>query len=236
MRRFACGFLFITALGAPALAAEEGNVFVREDFETLDDWRPLTFPKIKKQSTYRIERDRDRSMLRADSNGSASGLVYRREFSPYAFPKARWRWKISNTYVRGNAEVKSRDDYPIRVYVIFKYDPEKASLGEKITYGLAKRIYGEYPPQSSLSYVWANRKEPRRILPSPYSDRARMVILEWGEEKAGAWVDEEVNIIEDYRAAFGSDPPAVASLAIMNDSDNTGEASTFWIDLIEVFQ
>jgi len=32
-----------------------------------------------------------------------------------------------------------------------------------------------------------------------------------------------VNVLEDYRRAFGEEPPRVRSVGIMSDSDNTGE-------------
>jgi hypothetical protein len=36
------------------------------------------------------------------------------------------------------------------------------------------------------------------------------------------WHDRKVNVFEDYRRAFGEDPPRVKSVGIMSDSDNTG--------------
>jgi hypothetical protein len=49
-------------------------------------------------------------------------------------------------------------------------------------------------------------------------------------------VEEEANILEDYTKAFGAAPPAIASIAIMNDSDNTGESSVSYVDYIEVYK
>lgn len=61
-----------------------------------------------------------------------------------------------------------------------------------------------------------------------------MIVLRAGTAQLGTWLEEKVNIVDDYRKAFGTDPPAIASLAIMNDSDNTGEASTSSMDYIVV--
>ena len=113
------------------------------------------------------------------------------------------------------------------------YDPERASLGTRAQYGLARRLYGEYPPHASLNYIWANRKHDRRILPSPYTDRSQMIALRAGDTDVGQWLDEDVNILEDYRAAFGSDPPHTARLAVMSDADNTGEAAVAYMLFIE---
>ncbi len=61
-----------------------------------------------------------------------------------------------------------------------------------------------------------------------------MVLLEMGGARAGAWIEEEVNILKDYKVAFKEDPPAVAGLAIMSDTDNTDEKAEAYIDYIIV--
>ena len=212
------------------------NVFFREAFNDLSNWEPLYFPKIEKHSTYKIENVGGRPILKAESNASASAIVCRKTFNVYEFPLMRWRWKVDNVYKKGNILEKSGDDYPIRIYVIFQYDPGKASLTEKVTYSAARLLYGKYPPHSTLNYVWTGQAIAERIITSPYTGKAKMVILENGKTKVGAWVDETVNILEDYKKAFGEEPPATAGIAIMNDSDNTGEKSVSFVEFIEVFR
>ena len=209
---------------------------IDEQFNSLDDWEPIIFPNIEKHSEYSLNESEDGSILVARSNDSASGIRYVKESNVYAYPIVRWRWKVENVFVKGNVEEKSGDDYPLRVYVMFKYDPDKASFGEWVKYGLAKTLYGEYPPKSSLNYIWANRLHEKRIYSSSYTDRAQLIILRAGEGKAGRWEDEQVNIIDDYQQAFGVQPPETASIAIMNDSDNTGEAAQSYMDFIQVLQ
>jgi len=208
----------------------------REDFTNLGDWRPLYFPKISKHSTYTIENDGGESILRAESNASASAIVYRKDFHVYDYPKVRWRWKINNIYKNVDPEAKSGDDYPIRIYIIFQYNPDEAGPLEGLQYSIAKRRYGEYPPHSTLNYVWANKAGQKDAITSPYTDRAKLIALEKGDKKAGTWLTEEVNVLSDYRKVFGKDPPGVASLAIMNDSDNSGQSSVSYVDFIEVYR
>jgi hypothetical protein len=61
-----------------------------------------------------------------------------------------------------------------------------------------------------------------------------MIVLERGPARTGQWVEESVHILKDYRKAFGQDPPPTAALAIMNDSDNTGEAATSYVEFLEL--
>lgn len=63
-----------------------------------------------------------------------------------------------------------------------------------------------------------------------------MIVLQKGKKNLGRWIVEERNILDDYRRAFGTDPPARATLGIMNDSDNTQEASVAYVGFIEVFR
>ena len=228
--------LFPASMPSSALASDNRDILLREDFYNLDNWKPFFFPKIKKHSIYTIETDGQNHILKAESSGSASAIVYKDSFNVYEHPRVKWRWKIGNVYKNGNVRTKEGDDYPIRVYIMFEYEPEQAGAFEKMKYGLARSIYGAYPPQSSLSYVWANKNDPDRFLKSPYTDKAMMVLLEKGQQKAGAWQDEEIDILDDYQQAFGVKPPARARIAIMNDSDNTGESSVSYMEYIEIFK
>lgn len=217
----------------PAGAADR-QVLFREDFANLDNWKPFTFPRIRKHSVYSIENRGTQHVLRAESSASASAIVYKTSFNVYEYSKVKWRWKVKNIYTKGNARTKEGDDYPLRVYIMFEFDPDKAGVGERIQYSFVKSLYGEYPPHSSLSYVWASTDDPERFVASPYTDKAMMVLIEKGPAKAGIWVDEEIDILADYQKAFKTKPPANARIAVMNDSDNTGESSVSWMEFIEV--
>lgn len=209
---------------------------IDEQFDTLQNWVPVIFPKIERHTEYEIRKDEGSHVLVARSNDSASGLRYVKEFDVYEYPVLRWRWKVGNIYAKGDIKQKSGDDYPLRVYINFKYDPDKAGIGDRIIYGLAKAVYDEYPPHSSLSYIWANKTHEQVIYPSPYTDKAKLIIVRTGPAQTGLWLEEEVNILADYRQAFGDSPPATASIAIMNDSDNTGESSVSYLDYIQVLK
>jgi hypothetical protein len=177
-------FLLLFFAVVPVVAADS-NHFFREDFDGLAQWEPLTFPKIKAHSTYTLVKEGGKSILKAESRDSASALVHRRNFNVYETPHLRWRWRVEQLSDRGDPKEKAGDDYPIRVYVMFSYDPTRATLGERLTYGAAKAIYGQYPPHSTLNYVWTGRHISERIIQSPYTDKTFMVVLEKGKERVG---------------------------------------------------
>ncbi len=223
----------------PSIVISQGgkeSFFMKEDFNNLDNWGSLYFPKIKKHTSYTIETNGSERYLKAESTASASALVYKREFNVHEYPNMRWRWRVENVYDKGVSGTKEGDDYPLRIYITFKYDPQKASFLEKLQYEGAKLLYGEYPPHSAINYVWANKENTQRVVTSPYTSKTKIIIIEKGTNRIGSWETKEANILTDYRQAFGEDPPAQAGIAIMNDSDNTGEGSVSYIRFIEVYR
>jgi hypothetical protein len=59
-----------------------------------------------------------------------------------------------------------------------------------------------------------------------------MVVAGSGQKDLGRWHEERVNLLEDYRRAFGEEPPRVKSVGVMTDSDNTGtRAEAYYGDI-----
>lgn len=217
--------------------AANAQILFREDFDNLDNWKPLLFPKIKEHSVYSVVKDGENSLLQAEANASASGLRYKKEFDIYKTPTVHWRWKVENVLEKGDARTKAGDDYPIRIYVVFKYDPDKVGFGTRLKYNAARLIYGEYPPAASLNYVWANKNEsPETVITSPYQEQVKMFPVSSGKDKLNTWQEYRMNILEDYKKAFNEEPPQIASIAIMSDADNTQEKVKAFIDFIEILR
>ena len=210
-------------VGATALAAggaEEMRLGF-DDAAQWAQWREVGFPG-KKATGYSFDPAGRTVCARAD--GSASGMIHPFPGSLAQHPVLSWEWRIEGVLKNGDAHRKQGDDYPARVYVNFEGD-QRLSWWERARVRLLEIFYGREIPGSSLIFIWANRVAPGAILPNPYTDRARMIALQSGEEKAGQWIREQVAIPEWYRRAFGTDPPPVHSIAIMTDADDTGETA-----------
>jgi hypothetical protein len=228
--------VLLPLLFMPLAAATAETVFLDERFASLERWQPLTFPKIERHSTYTVTRCETGTCLLMESNNAASALVLKQPFNVYEFPRLSWRWKVSNVYRKGDSGTREGDDYPARLYVMFAYDPDRASLGKKLQYKLAKSIYGQYPPDSSISYIWDNQVSGKPFIVNAYTSEARMIPVSAGSGSINTWQEYTVDIVRDYRMAFGEDPPPMASLAVMIDSDNTREAARAWIQYIRLFR
>lgn len=188
-------------------------------------WEPLTFKKIDQHSRYSLVDDNGTVVVKAESEASSSGMIRKLRFDPKQWPVISWKWKIANIYEKGDVRRKEGDDYPARIYIAFEYDPDKVGFFEKAKYKTAKILYGEYPPLGAINYIWGNRTPTGTITPNPYTEQVMMFVIESGASKADQWVDEERNVYEDYKKAFGEEPPFISGVAIMTDADNTGESA-----------
>jgi len=189
-------------------------------------WKPLTFKKIEKHTVYTLVKEDDAIAVKAVAEASASGLIREIKINPKEYPVVQWQWKVSNILKKGDVHRKEGDDYPARIYIAFEYDPNKLSFFERAKYGAAKLLYGQYPPLGAINYIWESRSAIGTIVPNPYTNRVMMFVVESGETKLHRWVSEERNVYEDYKKAFGEEPPMISGVAIMTDADNTGESAT----------
>ena len=184
------------------------------------------------RSQYALVQDGGETVVRGQANGSASGLVRAFALDPNRFPVLTWRWKAENVLPRGDINRKGGDDYPARIYVTFDYDPGDLSFGDKIKYRALKALGYDDIPLRALSYVWANKAGETQIVPNAFTDWVQMVPVESGSANVGTWQTERRDVVADYRAAFGEEPPAISGIAIMTDADNTGgEATAYFGDI-----
>ncbi len=228
------GFVVLFLLvGVVALAAPDqfviGNFSADINSGTMPEgWKPLVFKDIDTPSQYRHLVVDGLGIIEARSENGASGLTRELNIDPNQFSVITWQWKVSGVLQKGDVSKKSGDDYPARIYITFAYDPDKVGFWEKVKFNAIKLIYGEYPPINAINYIWANKAKVGLMVPNPYTDRVKMFVVESGPGRAGQWIDEKRNIVDDYRLAFNEDPPEISGIAIMTDTDNTGETVTAW--------
>lgn len=193
---------------------------------TPPGWHSLDFDSIENKTAYFLVRDQDRTVVQAISHASASGYFKKITGSPIIYPILRWRWKVEHVLTKGNVMSKEGDDYSARIYVSFDYDPDRLTGWESLKYAFYTLIYDTPPPLAVINYVWGNHAPIGTIVSNAYSDRVKMIVVQTGQEKTKKWLLEERNIYEDYKKAFGEEPGNISGIAIMTDTDNTGESAT----------
>ncbi len=189
-------------------------------------WRFATLPGIKNHTRYTLVNDGQSVVLRADAAASMASIVHPLKLDAGRFPIVSWRWKISNVLRNADIRTKAGDDFPARVYVLFDYDTSKLPVIQRMKLAIARKRYGADVPTAALCYVWDGKAAAGTSAWSAYSDRVRMIVVEGGSGNLDRWRSEERDVVADFRAAFGEDPPEVSGVAIVSDTDNTGESAT----------
>jgi hypothetical protein len=185
-------------------------------------WLPLSFGDGKGETSYEAGQQSGRPCLLAQARGSGSGLLKLVDLDPRSFPLLQWSWWVQGPLPTGDLTRKKGDDFPARIFVNFRFDSSKSGLLARIRHRLASRRFGGEAPGRSLVYVWGNRTPAGTMATSAYMDEAMQFVICSGKEEAGRWWTEERNILQDFEDAFGEEPPAVVSVAVMTDADDTG--------------
>lgn len=211
MNRIAVLFLVglcITCLVAEDTFSADGSMVI-DDFESglSSDWERKDF---RGRTEYQVIQMDGGSCLKAESHGSASGLIRKISYSLQDYPILAWRWKVDNILERGDERKKEGDDYGARVYVVFPHWIPSMTR--------------------SINYIWANKLPQGKAIPNPYYRKAIMVAVESDSDHVGQWREARHNVLEDYRRLFGGEPRKVGAIAIMTDTDNTGESATAFYD------
>lgn len=179
----------------------------------LDDYQGGLSPKWEEKSfkgttLYQVTREDNQWCIKATSHSSASALYYKISYDTKKYPILTWRWKVDHVLSNGNALKKEGDDYAARIYVVFP----------SILFWKTKAI----------NYIWTNKLPHGMSVANPYASNAIIYAVESGSTHTGKWLDERRNVFEDFRRYFRQDPPQVGAIAIMTDTDNTGEKALAW--------
>ncbi len=191
-----------------------------------ENWQPLGVTSAKNLTRYILVDDAGVTVLRAESNAAASGVTRRMKIDPVQYPLLKWRWKASNIVKAGDVRTREGDDYPARIYVMFDYPLEKLPFSERMKIQLARTLHDPNLPAATICYVWDAKAPVGTIVPSSYTDRVRMIVVESGAARVNQWLAFERNVAADFRAAFGEDAPPITAIAVATDTDNTGESVT----------
>lgn len=201
------------------------------------EWKPLTFRSVERHTSYQPVTVNGHKAFRAESECAASALVVAVGADTLnRTPILRWRWRVEEPLEIEDERSRAGDDFAARVYMLFRFEPEKSSWFERAQRGVGERLYGQELPGNALNYVWSSRVARGTSWANPFSEQARMVSLGPGSsETTGGdvtdWREEQVDLVADYRAQFGGEPPEPLGLAIMTDSDNScGRARALFAD------
>lgn len=198
-----------------AFAQETPKRFLFNKGNALSEWQEKIFAG---KVIYKVLPQAEQGELSAESNSTASGLIYRITFDANVNPYISWKWKVSrfpSNKLNGITPGQwiENDDYAARIYVIF---PSWIFTGTEC-----------------IEYVWSEDLPKGLVLTNPYFNRIKLIVAESGKENQDKWAYVERNIAEDYKMVFGRYPQrSVGAIALMTDSDNTkSSALSYYSDI-----
>ncbi|MFZ1827857.1 MAG: DUF3047 domain-containing protein [Candidatus Competibacteraceae bacterium] len=187
-------------------AADERIVISRFSAGDWTGWQPQSF---KGETRYRFDDRSGQLALFADSQGSASGLYREIRVDLRRTPWLNWSWRIDQVLSSVDERRKTGDDYPARVYVV-------------VSGGAA------FWKTRSLVYVWSSHQPVGATWDNAFTRNAQVMALRSGLKDARRWVSERRNIRDDFRQRFGEDIDYIDAVALMTDTDNSGQRATAW--------
>ncbi len=170
----------------------------------LRDWKTKSF--AGETQYQRVEKD-GRRVLQADSKGTASGLYREITVNLERTPYLNWSWRVNNVLTGVDERTKAGDDYPARVYVV-------------VSGGLA------FWRTRSLVYVWSSNQPVGSTWDNAFTSNVRTIALRSGN--VAGWFNEKRNVRADFKRLFGDDIQQIDAVALMTDTDNSGQAATAW--------
>jgi hypothetical protein len=172
---------------------------------TLDQWESKEF---KGRTHYQLTDLAGITVLKAESDGSASGLFKEQRIDLQKTPIMNWSWRIENRLGNINEQAKSGDDYAARVYVV-------------VSGGLA------FWRTRAIDYVWASTSPKGKIWPNAFAgNHAMMIALRSSADQTDIWYTEKRNILADLKQLVGEDIRYIDAVAVMTDTDNTHSKAT----------
>lgn len=197
--------LMLLSLSVRAEQSVDKLMIGRFSSGSLDQWKNKAF---KGQTHYKLTDLTGTTVLKAESNGSASGLFNEQRIDLQKTPVMTWSWRIENRLGNINEQDKSGDDYAARVYIV-------------VSGGLA------FWRTRAIDYVWASTSPKGKIWPNAFAgNHVMMIALRSSADQTSTWYTEKRNILADLKQFVGEDIRYIDAVAIMTDTDNSNSKAT----------
>ena len=100
-----------------------------------------------------------------------------------------------------------REDTALTIYVGFPWDPDRASLTERLKRPLVEALAGEDAPGRVLAYVFGGQQRRRGGGEPAPGFAGFMRVLQPANSPVGQWFEELADLAKDYWQAFGENAP-----------------------------
>jgi len=162
------------------------------------DWKAR---KDEGKEVYSVGEDGGLRFLRAVSRGVGIQAAKEKAWDLGAYPVLAWSWR-PREFPRGADERESAtNDSVLAVYMLVPHS----------------RIRGP----KAVKYIWSEKVPVGTHLTSN-AGLTQVRVLRSGTDGKDRWMEERVNVLEDYKKYFGeAETPKPAGIAVLTDSDDT---------------
>ncbi len=177
----------------------------------LNGWETKSFTG---ETIYKLVDLGGEMVLKAESNGTASGLVRTMKIDLSKTPFLNWSWRVENTFGNVDEKKKNGDDYPARIYVL---------IGGGLLFWRTR----------ALNYVWASSSPVDNVWPNAFAGtNVMMIAIQSGKDQVGEWQRQKRNVKDDLQKIFLKEFTQIDAIALMTDADNTrGRAIAYFGDI-----
>ncbi len=140
--------------------------------------------------------------LRIEGRGTAAWFGHRVDFAATPAARLSWRWRIPVAPAGADLRVERYDDAAARIFVSFDTPTFLGRPPRTLFYSAG----GAEPDGYARASFVSGALQVIRITPPP----------------TGTWADVTVDPVADYMRIFGSSPPRISGVGVMQDSEQTG--------------
>ncbi len=164
------------------------------------------------------------SVIRIDTQQSVSiaYLPFSGSIDLEQTPVLSFSWQYQGPAPDTDLTRKGGDDRIAAVYVAFPYQPEKASIKDRLLRPFVEARQGKDAPGRVLTYLWGGGAARGEWFENPYAGKAGwMQIRQLPSDPEQVWFSHDIDVAADFMDRFGYKAPSPSYVAITADSDDT---------------
>ena len=178
-----------------------GCISVTFDF-TEDELKTLKVRKVKGKTTWTLGFNENGNYIRAEAEGTGSGLGKEILINLNKTPFINITWKIEKDLAGIKENTKKGHDFAARVFAIKKTGATALS-------------------NRAINYVFSSNNEIGFNSPSPYTKKSIDNVLASTKNGLNEWITVKSNVKDDFKKFHDLDVNELDGLAIMSDTDNS---------------
>ena len=247
LTRLTLALTLLSAIAPAASAQGATNLapLITADGSASSAWRFVGFPKKQADlPATRFEAGKADGQAGLKVTTAASYGTWVQPWQGAAPQRLQWRWRLDEPLRGGSREAdllsKAGDDAALKVCVMFDHALDSVPFFERTLLRIARSVSGENLPAATLCYVWDSAGPAPRQGTNPYTRRVRFISLQGRNAPLSQWVGASRDVAQDFANLFAdelpqgaqtprSELPAVTTVLIGADSDNTASHSTGWV-------